>query len=80
MIAVLTRMTFCHTEYRIPEGPGAEEGEDLERASFISSDVREAAAGFLLRRPLLGRGSLGDKKWSSSPLLIATGPEAAARE
>jgi len=52
----------------------------LERASLISSDVRGAAEGFLVRRPLLGRGFLGGKKWSSSALLIATGPEASGRE
>ena len=38
----------------------------MERASLISSEVRGAAEGFLVRRPLLGRGSLGGKKWSSS--------------
>jgi len=64
----------------MPSGPGAEEGEDLERASLISSGVRGAAEGFLVRRPLLGRGFLGGKKWSSSALLIATGPEASGRE
>jgi len=42
--------------------------------------VRGAAEGFLLRRPLLGRGSLGGKKWSGGALLIATGPEALGRE
>ena len=52
----------------------------MEWASLISSDVRGAAEGLLLRRPLLGRGSLGGKKWSSSALLIATGPEALGRE
>jgi len=52
----------------------------LERASWISSVVRGEAEGFLLRRPLPGRGSLGGKKWSSSALLIATGPVASGRE
>ena len=61
-------------------GPGAEEGEDLVRASLISSLVRGVAEGFFLRRPLSGRGSLGGKKWSSSALLIATGSEASGRE
>ena len=63
-----------------PVVPGAEEGEDLERASLISSGVRWGAEGFFLSRPLLGRGSLGGKNWSSSALLIATGPEASGRE
>jgi len=45
-----------------PVGPGAVEGEDLERASLISSSVRGVVEGFLFRRPLLGRGSLGGKK------------------
>jgi len=54
--------------------------EDLERASLISLDIRGAAEGFLVRRPLLGSGSLGGKKWSSSALLIATGPEASGSE
>jgi len=80
MIVGLTRLTFCHTEYGTPSGPGAEEGQDLERTSLISSAVRGAAEGFLGRRPLLGRGSLGGKKWSSSALLIATGPEGLGRE
>ena len=60
----------------MPSGPRAEEGEDLERARLISSPVRGVAEGFFFRRPLLGRGSLGGKKWSRSALLIATGPEA----
>ena len=64
----------------MPSGPGAEEGEDLESASLISSFVRGVAEGFFLRRPLLGRGSLGGKKWSSSALLIATGSEVLGRE
>ena len=64
----------------MPSGPGAEEGEDLERASLISLAVRGAAEGFLVRGPLLGRGSLGGKKWSNSALFIATGPEASWRE
>jgi len=46
----------------MPSGPGAEEGEDLERASLISSLVRRVAEGFLFRRPLLGRGSLGGEE------------------
>jgi len=52
----------------------------LERASLTSSLVRGVAEGFSFRRPLLGRGSLGGKKWSRSALLIATGPEASGRE
>jgi len=61
-------------------GPGAEEGEDLERASLISSLVRGVAEGFLFRRPLRGRGSLAGKKWSRSAWLIATGLEVSGRE
>jgi len=49
----------------MPSGPGAEEAEHLERGSLISSLVRGEAEGFFLRRPLLGRGFLGGKKWSS---------------
>jgi len=64
----------------MPSGPGAEEGEDLERASLISSLVRGVAEGFFFRRPLLGRGSLGGKKWSRSASLIASGFEASGRE
>jgi len=64
----------------MPSGPGAEEGEDLESASLISPFVRGVAEGFFLRRPLLGRGSLGGRKWSSSALLIATGSETLGRE
>jgi len=60
----------------MPSVPGADEGEDLESASLICSLVRGVAEGFFFRRPLLGRGSLGGKKWSRSPLLIATRPEA----
>jgi len=47
---------------------------------MMSSSVRGLAEGFFFRRPLLGRGSLGGKKWSRSALLIATGPKALARE
>jgi len=64
----------------MPSGPGAEEGEDLERASLVSSSVRGVAEGYPFRGPLLGRGSLGAKRWSRSPLLIATGSEASGRE
>jgi len=64
----------------MPSGPGAEEAEDLERASYISSLVRGEAEGFFLRRPLLGRGFLGGKKWSRNGLLIATGFRASGRE
>jgi len=53
MIAKLIRLTFFHTAYGTPSGPGAEEGEDLERASLISSLVRGVAEGFFVRRPLL---------------------------
>ena len=80
MIVGLMRLTFFHTEYGTPSGPGAEEGEDLERASLISSGVRGADEGFFLRRLLPGRGCLGGKKWSNSALLIATRPEASGRE
>jgi len=52
----------------------------LERAVLISADFRVAAEGFFVRRPLLGRGFLGGKKWSSSAFLIATGPEPSGRE
>ena len=52
----------------------------MGRASLTSSDVRGAAERFLLRRTLLGRGSLGGMKSSSSALLIATGPEESRRE
>jgi len=54
MIVGLTRLTYFHTEYGTPSGPGAEEGEDLERASLISADVRRVAEGFCNR--LLGGG------------------------
>jgi len=64
----------------MPSGPGAEDGEDLERASLISSLVRGVAEGLFFRRPLPGRGSSGGKKWSRSALLIATGFEASGRE
>jgi len=76
----LMRLIFFHTEYGTPSGPGAEEGEDLERASLISSLNRGTDEGSRLRRSLLGRGSLGGKKWSSSALLIVTGSEAPGRE
>jgi len=46
----------------------------------MSSSVRGLADGFLFRRPLLGRGSLGRKKWSRSPLLMVTGFEGSGRE
>ena len=52
----------------------------MERVSLISSLVRGVAEGFFVRRPLLGRGLLGGKKWSSSALLIVTGFEASERE
>jgi len=42
-ITGLMRLTFFHTEYGIPSGPGAEEGENLKRASLISSSVRGVA-------------------------------------
>ena len=42
--------------------------------------MKGRAEGFFVRRPLPGKGSLGGKKWSTSALLIATGPEASRRE
>jgi len=80
MIEGLAMFIFFHTEYGSPSGPGAEEGELLERASLTSSLVRGVAEGFLDRRPLPGRGSLGGKKWFRSALLIAIGSEAPGRE
>ena len=74
------RLILFHTEYGIPSGPGPEEGEDLERASLISSSVRGAADLFFSGRPLLGRGSFGGKKWLRSASLIATGSVALGRE
>ena len=52
----------------------------MDRARLISSLVRGAAEGFLFRRPLPGRGSLGGKKLSRSALLIESGFEASGRE
>jgi len=46
----------------------------------IPSLVRGVADGSFFRRPLLGRGSLGWKKWFRSALLIVTGFEASGRE
>jgi len=80
MIAGLTRLTRFHTEYGIPSGPGAEEGEDLERASLISFLERGIAEGSFVRLPLPGRGFLGGKRWSSGVLVIATGSEGQWRE
>ena len=80
MIEGFMRLTLFQTEYGIPSGPGAEEGEDLERASLTSSSVRGGAELFFSRRPLLGRGSFGGKKWFRSALLIATGSVALGRE
>jgi len=56
-------------------GPGAEVGEELDRASLTSSFDRGTAEGFRARQPLQGSGFLGGKKWSSSALLMATGWE-----
>jgi len=75
MIAGLILFTHFHTEYGTPLGPGAEEGELLERVSLISTQARWEAEGFFARRPLLGRGSLVGKKWFKSTLLTATGSE-----
>jgi len=80
MIEGLIWLIFFHTEEGTPSGPGAEEGELLERASLISSLVRVVAEGFLLRRPLVGRGFLWGKKWFKSALLIATRSKASGRE
>ena len=52
----------------------------MERASLISSSDRGIAKGSGLRLPILGRGSLGGKKLSSSALLIVTGSEGRGRE
>jgi len=79
-IAGLMKLTFFHRESGMPSGPRAEEGADLERASLISSPVRGVDEGSLFRRSLLGRGSLGGKKWPRSALLIATGLETSRRE
>jgi len=62
MIAELIRFTFFHAALGTPSGPGAQERYDLKRASLISSLVRGVVEGYLFRRPLLGRGSLGGKQ------------------
>jgi len=71
----------------LPHGVGdpigawsAGRGELLERASLISSLVRGVAEGFFVRHPLLGRGSLGGKKWFKSGLFTTTGSEASGRQ
>ena len=46
----------------------------------MSLAINVVAKEFFFRRPLLGRGSLGGKKWSWSALLIATGSEASGRK
>ena len=71
--------TFFQTEYGIPSGPGAEEGEDLARAAAISSLVRGSADGWGWRRPRVGSSGLGGKKWSRRALLISTGESAPGR-
>jgi len=51
MIVGLIRLPFFHRAYGTLSGPGAEEGEDLERANMISSFVRgvaEASAKIIL--------------------------------
>jgi len=80
IIEGLMRFTFFHTEYGIPSGPRAEEGELLGRTSLTSSLVRGEAEGFFVRRPLLGMGALGGKKWFRSALLITTGSVAPGSE
>ena len=57
IIEGLMRFSFFHMEYEIPSGPGAAEGELLERASLISPLVSGEAQGFFVRCPLLGGGS-----------------------
>ena len=74
------RLTFFQTTYKIPSGPGAKEGEDLLKASLISSSVRVGAEWFHDRRPLGGRRSFGGKKWSRRALLMDTRSLAPGRE
>jgi len=62
---------------RNPVRAGGRGGGGLGKSEFdFLGCERGGAEGFLWRWPLVGRGSLGGKKWSSSALLIATGPEA----
>ena len=51
-----------HTEYGMPSGPVAEEGDDLLGGSFISSLVRGGVEGSLDKPPLGGMGFFGGKK------------------
>jgi len=68
MIEGFMRLTLFHTEYGIPSGPGAEEGEDLERASLISSSPKSPAP----RVPLYRRSSLNPSPTQLIPSHHAT--------
>jgi len=66
------RLTIFHTEYRVPSGPGAKEGQDLLNPYLITPLVRGSAEGSYDRLPLAGRGSFGGKKWFRRALLMET--------
>ena len=61
----------------MPSGPGAEEGEHLLRASFISSWERRFVPGCGESLPLAGGGGLGGKKYWRSAVFIEVGVSAA---
>ena len=76
----LILLTCFQVEYGIQSGPGAEVGEQLERAAAISSVVR---GGVDLNGLSLGggeNGSLEGKKWSRRTLFICWGVSAPERE
>jgi len=64
----------------MPSPPGAEDGQDLLKASLISSSVSEGAEGSCARPPLRGRRSFDGKKWSGRAFLIDTRSLAPGRE
>ena len=60
----------------MPSGPGAEEGEHLLRACFISSRERGVAFPCGESLPLAGGGGFGGKKCCKRALLIEVGVSA----
>ena len=76
----LMRLTLFHTEYGMPSGPEAEEGEDVLRACQLSSLLSGSAERYRDRRPLGGMGCFCGKKWCRRALLMETGSEASGRE
>ena len=71
---------FFHTEYGIVSGPGAEEGEDLDRTLTTSSGETGGTSAKTGHRVLVGGGAWAGKKCCIRASLTSSGESAPGME